>query len=127
MSESKRQNPPNARWWTWLNGGWIKLTLKPGQRLQWGFGQTDSEGWSREYWSWEYVECDVLPRIESEFHEEAMDCDGRLDRDVSLVCPIKDLAAREVYDSDEKVTYWTPEWERMHAGQRDYSAEAAGY
>ena len=35
-----------ARFWVYVNGGPVKLTLYPGQRLRWGRASSHDEGWS---------------------------------------------------------------------------------
>lgn len=123
-----RDNPPNARFWTWINGGWVKLTLKPGERNRWWFGQTDSEGWFREHYSWEYKPhalADV--RVVCTIDTESLDCDGRYDHHTEMECNIERIRGRKVECAESGETYYCPDWIKVGSSQRDYAAEKAGY
>ena len=65
----------NARFWAYVNGSPVKITLKPGQSLEWYSSRSHDEGWSGEGHTWEYDDCDGLI-VDSMIHEGA-DCDGR--------------------------------------------------
>lgn len=122
----------NARFWVYINGGPVKLTLKPGQRLEWSEAHTTDEGWSSESHTWEYEDNFVIEHIE----HDGCDCDGRLTRVSSWLCNVELLTSgqqpfwtdelsaseRELWD---EVVY--PLWERVSSSQRDYAAEAMGY
>lgn len=109
----------NARFWIWHSPGdcWVKLTLRPGQTLSFGYGGRTDEGWSYHSETYshdgDYVSCEV--------ENDGVDCDGRLSSCNRFTCSIHDLAAREVDDRH------VPEWTRVHASWRDYEAEKAGY
>ena len=123
----------NIRFWIHnpanVDGGFVKLTLKPGQMLTWGYSCTTDEGWSSHYENWHFdAGLGVL------FHNvdrDGADCDGRLSSGSVRVCPIADLAAeapndycQEHYDCKGVML---PAWVREDAWRRDYAAEAAGY
>lgn len=42
----------NARFWIWLNGSWVKLTLQPGEIQRWHKYSRDEEGFSCESYQW---------------------------------------------------------------------------
>jgi hypothetical protein len=59
----KTNHEANARFWTWWNGGWVKLTLRPGQRLVLhAFRRTD-EGYSEQHEEYKHEGSAVLRRI----------------------------------------------------------------
>jgi hypothetical protein len=87
------KQPPNARFWELVHTGWVKLTLKPGQRMEHVTGGYHDEGWSREVDQWEYIpdgewadvptfkyaRQDGIPGpviVRHEYHD-GTDCDGR--------------------------------------------------
>jgi hypothetical protein len=122
----------NARFWVYINGGPVKLTLKPGQKLEWSEAHMTDEGWRSEYHSWEHGGDFVW----SSMNCLELDCDGRLDRYGDWSCPLENLksghvvtpwdgASREEVECYADVVY--PEWQKESASQRDYAAEAAGY
>ena len=124
----------NARFWTWVNDGWVKITLRPDQSLSHHTGGATDEGFSYTVETWSFdgqlVECET--------NTTARDCDGRLDNTSIYVCPVADLRARDVYEEsigwsveagpeESNRGIFAPEWKRRTAWQRDYEAEAAGY
>lgn len=109
----------NARFWEWVNDGRVRITLKPGQRLEWYTRSRHDEGWSSEYMAWKW-DGNMLTR---ESETDGRDCDGRFSTQQTVIS--RDLNGRTVeIDGD---TWTAPEWERVDASQRDYSAEAANY
>ena len=128
----------NARFWVWsLNGGWVKLTLLPGQSLtHWTGGDTD-EGYS--YSAETYTHDD--DRVICTQTTDSRDCDGRLDSARESACLLSELRARDMGDVDECGQWqadefvacpensgiFAPRWHKVSACQRDYAAEAAGY
>lgn len=127
---SRLVHQPNARFWTWENGGWVKLTLKPGQTLRYCKGAPDEEGWWWFGQEFEYDtdECVIVSRYSS----AACDCDGPIERYSESECPLSDLQARPPEPADpewgtEEIPVPRPEWRKVSASQRDYYAEAMGY
>jgi hypothetical protein len=127
----------NARFWMWLNGSPVKLTLKPRQSLCWEHRQSTDEGWSAVACSWfHYVgdgTSDRLPEQSVCRHEyrDGVDCDGRMSSHVETECPLYRLdthiTARpyQEYHDGKLIRY--PEWDWLKVSQRDYEAEKAGY
>lgn len=117
----------NARFWEWVNDGWVKITLKPDQKLQHGtFSYTD-EGWSSTLTEW-YHDLDTVER--SDF-SDGVDCDGRISRSNESSCPIEYLKARDMSQVDgmekENASIFAPEWEHGRGAVYDREAEKAGY
>lgn len=119
----------NARFWTWTNGGPVKLTLRPGQSLTWHTHGPTDEGWSSETTTWAY-DTDRL-MVCQRWETAGTDCDGYLQRGGADMCPIHALAdgngCTDIVDGRE-VTY--PAWDDDPDGrawQRDHYAEAMGY
>ena len=130
-----RQEPSNARFWVyWHDGSWVKLTLKPGQRIELHTGGQTDEGWSYTAYVYEHMG----DRISREEHTASMDCDGRLDRHYADECSLSELKSEPIgeYRWDEvQGNVFVPDpsgirrpaWEKVRSSQRDYAAEAAGY
>lgn len=115
-----------ARFWVWVNGGWVRLSLLPGECLSWRSFRYTDEGWSEVFNTWHHH----FRAVRWEWSESALDCDGRIDRGGEMVCPIGQLSDRDVYslcDADENRGILAPEWEPVERYQRDHAAEAAGY
>ncbi len=111
----------NARFWVYINGGPVRLTLEPGQSLGWGRWSRNEEGWSSEYECWRFDGAGVYRVSE----DDGVDCDGRLSHSYETMFELKDLAAGSPDGAEAGVFY--PLWSRVKASQRDYSAEAMGY
>lgn len=115
-----------ARFWCYFGGRWVRLALRDGQSVTMHDGAPTDEGYSYESETFTR-EGDL---IVSEYTSEARDCDGRLDRHATYVCPIDRLQAREANEyqaTDLGAGARLPDWQDGHAWQRDYEAEAAGY
>lgn len=143
----------NARIWTHLNDGFVKLTLEVNRPLVWGkFGRHD-EGWSSEVHRWEWDGNELVESICT----DGRDCDGRLSTHAlyrttpnrfEAVTPTETVGAYYEFDNatgrsvtvragkerhhlciagGEAEIIRTPAWEKVEAGQRDYSAEAMNY
>ena len=112
----------NVRFWVYANGTDVRLTLKPGQTLQWEQGGPTDEGWSSNWEQWTYDEYEG--RVEREWCHSGRDCDGRHEQGGTDDCPFHEL---EYYPPGEWSDVPLPKWERVSSGQRDYTAEAAGY
>ena len=112
----------NARFWEFINGDAVKLTLKPGQRLEHcQHGPTD-EGWSSTATSWQLDKSGRFLR--REITSDGRDCDGRHSSECDSIATAD--------PADYVPMYYTPElrrpnWLMAHSSQHDYTAEAAGY
>lgn len=109
-----------ARFWIWYKDSYVKLTLKPNQWLSVASGGSCEEGY---YYEWDsYIHEGTFVR---NCHSvKARDCDGRLDQEIELICPLDQLKACE---PDEYADVQRPAWETVTRSQRDYAAEACGY
>ena len=113
----------NARFWIYHNETWSKITLRPGESVEFtGGGRTD-EGFS--YWAESYEH--VGDGIESRSASNASDCDGPLDRYCDCYCPLERISALPAEWNGSNHMPDRPEWHRVSEGQRDYYAERAGY
>lgn len=107
-----------ARFWDWVNGGWVKITLRAGQVLSRTYGGPTDEGYSRTWERWEFDGAEV----EYECCTEGRDCDGRHESGCTVVAWVSELAIRI-----EGHALPIPNWRKESAHQRDHTAEAAGY
>lgn len=112
-----RNGPANARFWTYVHGDLVKLTLRPGQTLEHSEGGPTEEGY---HWLW--IEWTLHHDHVTRFtREDSRDCDGRVTDEEHAECALDQLSAHEF----EGTRF--PQWERSHERHRDYNAEAAGY
>lgn len=108
----------NLKFWEYVNGSPVRLTLRPGQTLHWSKGGPDSEGWGRESICWKHTGTGVY----TESFVEGRDCDGYSSRWADSFCPPEGLTSGASFDG---VTF--PRWEDSTVECRDEYAEAAGY
>lgn len=113
----------NARFWINENGTPSKVTLAPGQSLSWSQGGPTDEGWSASGWTLEQP-LDRPEWVTLSRWSDGRDCDGRLSRHWEGECHITRLHS---HLNEYTHPSGQPDWSEQGAGQRDYSAEAAGY
>ena len=125
-----RVNPPNARFWVWINGDWVKLTLKPSRQLSWHASRPTDEGYSYESETWSH-EGD---RVTRESACGGSDCDGPIHWDNTSECMLPELQYHppEFPGPDDgpdfiEIPVPRPNWQRVSASQRDVYAETMGY
>lgn len=110
----------NARFLVYVNSGFVKLTLSPGQRLSWSQASPTEEGWHRDSEAWHFDGVGV-------FHmwcSEGRDCDGLLSHSGEDMCAIELLAARPAWDG----IHMLPRWEEVSPTiVYDQYAQEAGY
>ncbi len=119
----------NARFWAYVNCGPVKLTLRPGQSLEWSIGGRTEEGFSSERTRWEW-DGNTLTR---HWSDTGRDCDGRYERSGLDTChELWLMCGREPYTEGSEPGTWRdviwPAW--MSAGDVrifDEAAQAAGY
>lgn len=117
----------NARFWISCHGSSVKLTLRPGQVLEFTEGGPHDEGFSYTHERFEF-DGDVLT---SQTSTRSRDCDGPHESYGDYVCPVHKLKAHvpcreyRTWVDGELVRF--PDWERVSAHQRDHYAEAMGY
>lgn len=111
----------SARFWHFHSGSPVLIKIAAGQSLHHShFGPTD-EGFHSEtsVWSFDgYV-------LTSEYYSDSRDCDGRISHHAQSTCCADELKAGYVDPDFCGIAY--PAWQHTIRGQRDYSAEAAGY
>lgn len=105
---------PNLRFWVW-NGGWVKLTLRPRQQLSHHRSYDNGEGWSHDWQRWSHDD----ERLLQEYGSSGSDCDGRHSSHGESFVEIAHVSA-----PPEPTAL---DWQHGKSGQRDYTAEAAGY
>lgn len=130
----------NARFWDIINGGLVKITLKPGQSITHFRGGPTEEGWFLEETTWYYDP--YLDAVRCHTINDGVDCDGRLSHADEAISTLEDLrmvTAKKVYWTldggasfypkldDRYKAIKKPRWETLESYQRDYAAEAAGY
>jgi hypothetical protein len=118
----------NVRFWVWINGGWVRLTLRPGQTLEHCKHCRTDEGWSAEWTRWTH-DWDQVVR---ESVSDGRDCDGRLTEDWMDFCPFERLDQLEyshwASDCHNGVPIRSPAWEEYGPGRvYDEYAQAANY
>lgn len=123
----------NARFWVWENGGWIKLTLRPGETLVWMHGGPHEEGYSYTVESWRHnVEAQIITSVST---TSSRDCDGpHLDHRMCGV-DILGLHARFPWNGAPKDSGIVPTpdgrgvpcWGKVARSQQDAYAEAMNY
>jgi hypothetical protein len=110
-----------TKFWIFHRDGFVRLKLRPGQVIHYGYGGATDEGWSSHGERLEHAGDAILREIV----DDGRDCDGRMTHHCSLRCPIDQLAAHDSGLPDQPGLL--PAWDRISAGQRDEYAEAAGY
>ena len=108
----------NLKFWTYLNGSPVRLTLRPGQTVRHFAGSPDDEGWSSESIIWKHAGTGIY----CESFTEGRDCDGYSSRWADSFCPAEGLAAGATMDG---VTY--PRWDHSTEECTDSYAESMGY
>ena len=125
------QHQRNARFTTYVNGSPVKITLRPQQSLEHRSGGPTDEGYNYRHTVYEHDGNYVRARHTN----ESKCCDGRFSSYADLNCPIGLLKSQRYEDTvwlDEhgpiaRAALMLPDWQNDESGQRDYSAEAAGY
>jgi hypothetical protein len=121
----------NARFWVYsgnAEGGWVKLTLKPGQTLSHASGGPCDEGYSYREDSWTHNG----DHLQGESSTESRDCDGRYSHyweghAIDLLPHWDHYKSGNYVDEDPTLLGLTPSWVEGECSVRDHSAEAAGY
>lgn len=118
----------NVRFWDWINDGWVKITLRPGETIRREKSQTTDEGFCNSLETYLYDETDGS--IMATYDSQSRDCDGLFYQGAVLAL----VHTFWVDESDERVRKqpdfpvgWHARWEPTERYQRDMTAEAAGY
>ncbi len=114
---------PNAKIWHFQNGSPIRITLKPGQTVEFYEGGRTDEGYSHE-WT-RYTHHGEF--VANEWMDKSRDCDGPMEswgmREARIDRIGEDGTLEDVGYPEVKRT----QWEHCSREQRDHLAEAAGY
>lgn len=97
----------NARFLAFINGDWVKITLKPEQELSWGWSYRTEEGYSAGEYTWTHEGDKIRRAVET----DSRDCDGRHGESYEDVCSIGELQSLPSY-SGESVPNWKKSKER---------------
>lgn len=108
-----------VRFWEYVNGDWVRLRLRDGQTLRWGWHRAHEEGWSRESHEWALENGILTYKVSS----DGVDCDGRLSTIAGYWCTIDQANVM----NNGAPPHLMPAWNRGKASQRDHAAEGAGY
>src|SRR5262245_25773554 len=117
----------NARFWDWINGDWVKITLKPGQLIRSRSYRRNEEGWDLLEQAW-CLCSDGFVRNSWRF--QSKDCNGRYDSGGGMQCHVMRLKQKDQYEIAPCASHrgiLTPDWRGLKGShwQRDHSAEAA--
>ncbi len=117
----------NARFWTYWNGGWVKLTVRPGRPVELFSARRTEEGFTRFREGYEIEGA----RLVCQWHEEGRDCDGPYERGGWCWSKLDEMAADDMAERcpDDPACdgIRVPNWQKGGRHQRDVFAEAAGY
>lgn len=131
INKRKFDTNPNVRFWAWINGGWVKLTLPP----EMGISHVERERYQDEYGGetretvWFNNAAERV--IERSYYRTAVDCDGRLDYSSEAYAAYTAMGIAHTSDMDTgdpaDAGIIVPDWTYEIIGQRDHAAEAMGY
>lgn len=122
--------PKNARFWVYVNGGPVKLTLRPGESRHWWLSYATDEGYHSEGETWTHCgDC-----VTREWHNGGRDCDGRLDysgEDECVLFCLHDVPpVTDHLTPAERLNYsgvkW-PNWIACDSRVYDQYAQMSGY
>jgi len=108
----------NARFWTWINDGWIRMTLQPGQEITHCVGGPHEEGYSYETTTYTHHG----ETVGREVFTESRDCDGRYDNAYSQAAAIDALDNVETPDRVMR-----PDWQTIDETQRPQNAPQGAF
>lgn len=112
----------NISFWSFINDGYVKIKLRPGQVLNWHKRSWDEEGGSWRGETWEYDEFDKV--VTNKYATGGQDCDGAHRSGGEAYCKVDDLKHHSAYEYPEILV---PNWKKEDEWNRDLRAEMAGY
>ena len=108
----------NARFWDYINGDHVKITLAPDcEHRHRRFAETE-EGFCSEINVWEHSGDSVTRHC----YTRSRDCDGLYEREYRDTCKLGELRARHIVDMPPM-----PQWTNEKESQRDHTAESMNY
>ena len=121
------KRPAAARFWTYHRGGYVRLSLRPGEQLRHETGGPTDEGYHGEASIYTHAGDDIA----LDWATWGRDCDGRTESYGASFAPLATLTARDAFDltngASEARGIRLPVWNRGRTRNRDHAAEAAGY
>lgn len=115
-----------ARFWTRYKGGYVKVSVRIGKKLELFEGQKTDEGFACSNVTYVYDG----EKLTQHWSEWGRDCDGRHEMSGAAYARASELSSRPAVDLDtEGKGLEFPAWREIKGShsQRDYSAEKAGY
>jgi hypothetical protein len=109
----------NARFWHYVNGGLVKITIKPGQELSHSTSEQHDEGYSFQAASWRYDGA----HVQRECTGGGKDCDGFISYSYDAICSVDKLHT----DWNKYSEVYYPTWQNTDARQYDQYAEMMNY
>lgn len=117
----------NARFWVYVNSGWVKVTLRYGDTIEHREGGPTEEGYHVCHMWWTHNGMWVRRNVD----HDARDCDGRYMRrheDFASLVELGELPLDPDLSSAEDLKDVSrPRWQGEESFYRDHTAEAAGY
>lgn len=125
--EGKKRTTITARWWQYVDCGWVKLSLRDGETIRWSESHATDEGWSESAEEWTRIGNTIYRW----YRNAGRDCDGLLIHEGTLTADIDDLRAIEPDDEFGKpylpAGTMLPDWRRSSRSCYDEYAAMAGY
>lgn len=117
----KRSFQTRARLWLYINNDFVKVTLKPGQTINWYESHPTEEGYHFTQIAVEYDGEDVyLTEVDG-----GRDCDGQLEHTYKMGCSLANLRADPIDIKMETIP--RPKWEHEPTRVYDQYAQLANY
>lgn len=110
--------PRNAKLWVWWRDGFVKLKLKPGQKLACHHYEKCDEGHSFQHCEYEHTGETVTIKANA----GGSDCDGHVANHYDAECRLENLSKMTCMDGVN-----TPDWQDVKESRRDQFAEAMNY
>ena len=111
---------PRVRFWAFVNGSPVRITLDHDQTLRWHRCEPTDEGYSWEAEEWHFYRDKVYSTVQ----RGGRDCDGELMRLSEWECRVDRL---ESFSPGTLDGVRFPDWEEVSSSQRDQYAELMGY
>jgi hypothetical protein len=118
MTMNPHPDSRTARFWTYINNGWVKISLRPEQTIEWSYSHDTDEGYASGCYTWRHCGLFVVRELET----SSRDCDGPHGSFERQSCELNQLAAH-VVPSGQRI----PAWRQLKARQYDAFAEAMNY
>ena len=114
-------HPAVVTFWTFFGGRWQGIRLADGETVDLFYSEDTDEGWSSVGEEYAYDRANGV--VECSIYTDGRDCDGRMATEWHGYALVDELTFMPADDHGPA----RPKWNQLRRGQRDYSAEAAGY